>query len=236
MIKGIIFDVGGTLVYTNHDHFETSNAWMAANFLRSKGFRFDPEAFASRLVDIRRTLLKGDAELRQIGTTVQHLNLVAKEFAIELTGETLLQTEQAFVTPEACGSVALPGIPEVIKKLHERFKLGIISNTRSHILIEETLKYQGLLHYFDPLVTSVSAGYCKPSIVIFQTVLDSWKFLSQQVVMIGDSLSKDIAGAKPLGMKTVWLKTDSPDRVNQEADFVAEMPEDILTILQMSRV
>jgi phosphoglycolate phosphatase-like HAD superfamily hydrolase len=35
MIKGLIFDVGGTLIYSNYDHFEHANAWMAASFLRS---------------------------------------------------------------------------------------------------------------------------------------------------------------------------------------------------------
>jgi HAD superfamily hydrolase (TIGR01509 family) len=170
--------------------------------------------------------------LRQINTTAQHLGFVAKEFGIELTGETLAQSERAFVTPEACGSVVLPNIQNVVKHLHERFRLGIISNTRSHILIEEIVKQIGLENYFAPLVTSVSAGYRKPSSVIFQAVLDTWNVPAHQVVMIGDSLSKDSAGAKALGMKTIWLKMDSPDLPNDEADAVAEMPEDILGVLQ----
>ncbi len=49
--------------------------------------------------------------------------------------------------------------------------------------------------------------------------------------MIGNSLRKDVAGAKALGIRTIWLKTDAREEVEAEPDAVAETPDDILKIL-----
>lgn len=228
-IKAIIFDLGGTLIYSNHDHFESANAWMVASFLRSRGYTLDPEAFAQRLIGLRQSLAKGDEDLKQINTTSDNLVLVAREFGIELLGEFLFQCEKVFVTPEVQGSILLPNIRRVVKELSQHYRLGLISNTRSHVLVTDTLRATGLDVFFNPVVTSVSAGYRKPSPKVFQTVLETWQLSAGEVVMIGDSLSKDIAGAKALGMQTIWLTTDATEKGS--AEVIARMPEDILSLL-----
>ncbi len=231
-IQAVIFDVGGTLIYSNDDHFEPANAWSAANFLRSQGFKFDAETFARELVALRSTSPKGDADLKQINTTAEHLQKVSSEFGLELSPTVMVGLEHTFITPEACGAVALPGIQEVVKSLVSKVRLGVISNTRSHLLIEETVKHLGLRDCFDPFVTSVSAGFRKPSPRIFQTVLDTWKLPPENVVMIGDAPSKDVAGAKAVGMKTIWLRTNTTETDALGANAVAEMPSDIIGILE----
>jgi phosphoglycolate phosphatase-like HAD superfamily hydrolase len=89
MIQGVIFDVGGTLIYSNDDHFEHANAWAAATFLRSQGFQVDAEQFTKHLVELRQISPKGDAELRQINTTAEHLQKVTAGFGIELSQDIL---------------------------------------------------------------------------------------------------------------------------------------------------
>jgi HAD superfamily hydrolase (TIGR01509 family) len=231
-IKGVIFDVGGTLIYGSGNHFEHANAWAAATFLRSQGFQIDAEKFTERLVELRKTSPKGDKELRQINTTAEHLQKVLGHFGLELSPEMLLRLEQAFITPEAHGAIPIPDIQEVVQTLYSRVKLAVISNTRSHILIEETVKHLGLRDCFDPFVTSVSSGYRKPSPRIFQRVLDVWKLPPEQVVMIGDSPSNDIAGAEAVGMKTIWLKTDVTETTDIIADKITERARDILRLLE----
>ncbi len=229
LAKGIIFDLGGTLIYSNYDHFEQANAWMLASFLRSRGFNLNSEAFTQRLVSLRSSLSKSDESLRQINTSCENLIEVAREWGIELSGEFLLECEKVFVTPEARGSILLPEIHHVLEKLAKHYRIGLISNTRSHLLITETLKATGLESFFNPIVTSVSSGYRKPSPKVFQAVLDTWQLPANDVVMIGDSLSKDIAGAKALGMQTIWLTTDTTE--DGSSDAIAKYPEDILRAL-----
>jgi HAD superfamily hydrolase (TIGR01509 family) len=232
MIQGVIFDVGGTLIYSNDNHFEHANAWAAATFLRSQGFQLDPEKFTEQLTNLRKTSPKADAELRQINTTAEHLQTVLGHFDLELPPEMLRGLEQAFIIPEAHGAIPIPDIQEVVQGLHSRVKLAVISNTRSHILIEETVKNLGLLGCFDPFVTSVSSGFRKPSPRIFQNVLDVWKLPPEQIVMIDDSPSNDVAGAKAVGMKTIWLKVDLSEAAVVKPDAEASEAKDITKILE----
>ncbi len=231
VIQGVIFDVGGTLIYSNDDHFEHANAWAAATFLRARGFKCNPEKFAKHLEELRRTSPKGDAEFKQINTTAEHLQLVTGKFDIELSQELLQGLEYAFISPEVHGSVALPGIQEVVRTLQKQVRLGVISNTRSHVLIDETVKHLGLRDCFDPLVTSVSALYRKPSPHIFQAILDVWNVPPETLMMIGDAPSKDVVGAKAMGMKTIWLKTDATEVDAMGADKSVESARDILEAL-----
>jgi HAD superfamily hydrolase (TIGR01509 family) len=230
-LRGVIFDVGGTLVWSNADYFEQANSWSAANVLRSGGFIEDAASFCQTLLELRATSPKEGPNYAQIGTTREHLAQVTRELGLLLSEDSLTELESAFVKTEACGAVPLPGIEQVVRKLSNRVRLAVVSNTRSHLLIDQIVRRLGLRDLFDPFVTSVSCGFRKPSPHIFNQVLGDWRFDPAEVVMIGDSLRKDVAGAKALGIRTIWLKIDAKGEAEVEPDAVAETPDDIVKIL-----
>ncbi|CAA9582174.1 MAG: hypothetical protein AVDCRST_MAG86-2991 [uncultured Truepera sp.] len=231
-VRGVIFDVGGTLIWSNHDKFEEACAWFAVNAFRSHGFRGDSGALWRELLAVRRDFSKEGLSYRQIHTTRWAIGEVAARHKLTLENELLEEIENAFVTPEAHGSVALPGICELIWWLAGRVKLELVSNTRSHLLVEKTLEHLGVREVFDLLVTSTSCGWRKPSPHIFQRVLDAWGLPADQIVMIGDSPTKDSAGAKALGMRTIWLSLDAPE-TSSPADAEAHTPLDIPGMLSL---
>ena len=228
-VCGVIFDVGGTLVWSNHDKFEGACAWTAVNVFRSHGFRSDPETLWRDLVSVRQAFSKEGPDYRQLHTTRWAIGEVAACHHT-LEDRFLDEVESAFVTPEAHGSVALPGILEVIDQLKGRVELGVVSNTRSHRLIEKTLEHLGVRAVFDPLVTSAGCGWRKPSPNIFREVLAVWKLPAEQLVMVGDSPTKDVLGAKALGLRTIWLNLGAAEGLSS-ADAVAKTPSQILDIL-----
>lgn len=229
-IRGVIFDVGGTLMWLNRKRFIPGNAWAAANWLRARGLLIDAEGFAEKL-EHSFSLPKEGADFRQINTTRDLLLRATAAFDIDLDKIELEELERIFYLPEIYGAQPLPGIMDVIKNLQGHVRHAVISNTRSHLFIEGIVKRFGLQDAFDPLVTSVSCGYRKPSPHIFRCVLEVWGLAPEEIVMIGDSPHKDMAGAKALGLRTIWLKTDVPNPGPCDADVVAEMPQDILAIL-----
>jgi HAD superfamily hydrolase (TIGR01509 family) len=234
-VRGVIFDVGGTLIWTNHDKFEEANPWRAkeaaVNVLRSHGFAADGEALWHRLVALRQASLKEGEDFRQTGKTRDTLSELVARSGFTLSERLVDEAERAFIMPEAHGSVPLPGVVEVVRSLSKKVRLAVVSNTRSHLLIEETLRHLGLLSVFDPLVTSAACGWRKPSPRIFKGVLDAWGLPAHELVMIGDSPEKDVEGAKALGMRTLWLRQDAPEAYSHAADAQAYRPEDILEIL-----
>lgn len=230
MIKGVIFDVGGTLIWRNGKRYLKANAWTASNYLRSLGYKFNYKEFSDRLESLQKDSPKAGKNLRQINTTKEHISLLCKEYDIPLDDKLLNDITKAFVMPEVAGAVALPDIKKVVNSLKGKVKLAILSNTRSHILIVEILK-QLSLDGFDIIATSAKAGYRKPSPNFFRAVTDNWDFKPQEIVMIGDLPHKDVVGAKEMGLKSIWINIDSDSQDDLGADGVAKKPLEILDIL-----
>ena len=71
---------------------------------------------------------------------------------------------------------------------------------------QEDLQSLGLLNYFDPPHIAVSAdlGVRKPNPAIFLHALNALSVPPEQAVMVGDSLTADIAGAQALGIFSIW--------------------------------
>ena len=108
---------------------------------------------------------------------------------------TLWHSEDERVYPEA---------QECLRRLHEKYKLGIIANQIPGTA--ERMKQYGLLQYLDLVVASAEEGLAKPDPRIFQTALERAGCRPEQAVMIGDRLDNDILPAKQLGMHTIWIR------------------------------
>lgn len=95
-------------------------------------------------------------------------------------------------------------VPEALTTLHERgLRLGLISNShRSLTSFQTHFALDGLMSVS---VSSAEFGVMKPDPRIFQEALDRMQVTAAQAVMVGDSLSHDVLGARQLGMRGVWL-------------------------------
>src|SRR5207245_214823 len=64
----------------------------------------------------------------------------------------------------------------------------------------------GLLNYFDPRKMAISAdlGIRKPATGIFLYALATLSVAPEEAVMVGDSLTADIAGGQAAGIFSIW--------------------------------
>lgn len=97
-----------------------------------------------------------------------------------------------------------PNTENVLEKLSQKYKLGIIANQVAGT--QERIDNWGIGKYFDVVVASAEAGCSKPDLKIFNNALEQANCKSNEAVMIGDRLDNDIVPAKQLGMKTVWVR------------------------------
>lgn len=105
-----------------------------------------------------------------------------------------------FITP-------YPDAAEVLGALKERYKLGVIANqpldTRKRMETEWCLA-----ELFDLMIISAEMGFSKPDPRLFKEALYKAQTTADKCVMIGDKLTNDIAPAKALGFKTVWIRQE----------------------------
>ena len=97
-----------------------------------------------------------------------------------------------------------PETHNCLEKLSQKYKIGIIAN--QVLGTKDRLAKMGILKYIDLIVASAEVGVSKPDLEIFKIAFDRAMCKPEQAVMIGDRLDNDIAPAKQLGMKTVWIR------------------------------
>jgi len=99
------------------------------------------------------------------------------------------------------------GALDLLKALDGDYKIGVISNCiLFDDLYKEVFVSKGLDAYIDHYIFSYSRQIRKPDPRLFQECLDHFQVAAGEAVMVGDSLKADMAGAKQVGMTTIWYK------------------------------
>jgi len=91
-----------------------------------------------------------------------------------------------------------------------------------------------LHHYFDHVLTFDDTGERKPSEKPFRKVLELMQLPADRVLMIGDWLERDIAGAKHVGMKTAFAKYGNVKVINPDInpDYVLADVYELVEIIK----
>lgn len=95
----------------------------------------------------------------------------------------------------------------VLKQLDGRYRLGLLTNG-AVALQNEKIDGADLRHWFEAIVISGEIGIGKPHRQVFDLMLDRMQMGAGEVIMIGNSLPSDVAGAHEVGIKAVWVNRE----------------------------
>ena len=165
---------------------------------------------------------------------IKQLNITSEEFMNKVYEEAKISPTPIRTAAKAYG-VALPewdnsleklyeAVPDIIKGLYGKYKLGIIAN--QSLGTQERIDNWGIGKYFDVVMASAEAGCAKPDMRIFKMALQKAKCEPNEAVMVGDRLDNDIFPAKKLGMKTVWVRQGYA--IYQSIDDESKIPDYIV--------
>ena len=126
------------------------------------------------------------------------------------------------------------GVVETLQALRARgLHIGMVSNIDNDQL-DHLIEVAGLRDLFDSLLTSESAGSCKPDPAIFDEALRRAGCAAHEALFVGDTLAQDVAGAKRAGMRSVliWHRDDKPPPLDGiEPDHVIRAIPDLLDLI-----
>ncbi len=215
-IRGVIFDLGSTLIHRTGLELERRKCEALAAYAAAELGCPDPGTFTARLLEIRLDAWRR-AEAEQIEQVAT--GSIAQAFdacGIAADEETIRRAEAVFFEPEVLASRLYPGARELLDTLASRgLRLGMVSNATSHRLILDITRRVGIDAYFNPLVSSAAFGRTKPHPSIFTHVLEAWGMPAAHAVMVGDTLSADIAGAHRVGMRSILVDIE-PNPANAQ--------------------
>ncbi|MEM9746211.1 MAG: YjjG family noncanonical pyrimidine nucleotidase [Actinomycetota bacterium] len=110
----------------------------------------------------------------------------------------------------------LPGASALLDALAGRVRLGLVTNGIGEVQRGRLARLQ-LDDVFDAVVISGEVAVAKPDPAIFDLTFEQLGVDGSRVstVLVGDSLSSDIAGAAAAGIDSIWLTDDrGEDRVD----------------------
>lgn len=205
-IKGVIFDYGGTI-----DSRGVHWSEIIWDGYRDASIPVDKEQFRECYVYAERELARTrhilpqhnffDLLLIKMRIELNYLrdnNFIPDEFPIE---------ENARKIADYCYRQAKSAIEEARPTLEfvgRRVPMVLVSNFYGNI--ETVLADFDLLKYFPKIIESAVVGIRKPDPRIFRLGVDALGLPPKEILVVGDSLKKDILPAESIGCRTAWLK------------------------------
>lgn len=118
-----------------------------------------------------------------------------------------LKINDDFILTMSVNGVLMEGALEFVRKVKETIpgaRIYIASNGAT-VNAKGRIASSGLGRYIDGLFISEEMGVTKPDAAFFEKCLDSIAEPRTSCIMIGDSLSSDMLGAKNASMDSVWF-------------------------------
>jgi len=223
MVRGVLFDLGNTVVLFPALGVETEDLSLERRFmleslvmvmydsLKDNGLQVGWSSFfeayravrSEQLEQQKRTLKEYDMNER-LAKVLESLRFNAPS-SPEIVRQALDAYFEEYIRRVTIEEEVIP----TLRSLLPRYSLGVVTNFAYPSGVHAILRKFGLEKIFDPVVISGEVGWIKPSPIIFQVALSKLRLSADQVVFVGDDPEADIRGAKNVGMKTVFLARES---------------------------
>jgi len=236
MLSAVLFDLGGTLVYQDEPQKVREARLRSLNLsLRGRGHKIE----LSRMRRVFDEVFKPVYSYCEQTDTEVPLEEPFRQFlaklGIQADDPQLIQDALAdFLRPEIESWKLYPDTIMLLSALKDMdLKLGLVSNASDYTVITVIIDRLNIARFFDAVVTSAQLKLRKPKPEIFKKALLSLGVNSSEVVMVGDTVKGDIAGAKNLGMKAILVKRAKSEMEEGPApDAVVQNLADIIPVIK----
>jgi putative hydrolase of the HAD superfamily len=223
MIKGYIFDYGGTLdtggqhwgkvIWHAYEHLQVPvsetdfrDAYVHAERTLGKNPIIQPDFTFYKTLETKICI---QLEYLQHHAALSHHTSYIKPLTSHLYEATVAETSKS---------------REVLLSLKKQYPMVLVSNFYGNIAtVLKEFKLDGI---FDTIIESAVVGVRKPDPQIFTLGVEALGMQPDEVVVVGDSMDKDIIPASKAGCHTVWFKgegwtNDPVDETNAERVITA---------------
>jgi HAD superfamily hydrolase (TIGR01509 family) len=235
--QALLFDFGGTLDFPRHwlDRFaihyrvagielDRADLEPAFTFATRKAYASFATVRHFNLAQLVAFLVEAQFQVLQSTQRIRHLAPASKG------GLSLLKRQicQSFLAESLVG---LAKTRPLLVSLASSFKIAVVSNFYGNL--HRVVADAGLCPAVTVIADSASLGFRKPDPRIFAFSLAALGVEAHNAVMIGDSIAKDCAPARDMGMKTIWLRHrefDGYQPPSEAVDFTVDNLEELANL------
>ena len=224
MIKAILIDVDNTLLDFN------LSAGAAMKLCCGKFGIIFTEEFLPTFIAINDMLWR---KIERGELTVEELhkirwNTVFAALKVSFDGPTF---EREFIATLFHTAIPVDGAIDIVRYLSAKYVLCTASNA-IHAQQMNRLKISGILPFIAHVFDSEEIGVKKPSPQFFEACLKALSPIKKdEIMLIGDSLSADIAGAENFGIRSIWFNRSNVPKTDIKAFATVTSLSDIKRIL-----
>jgi len=230
-IKGILFDLYGTLIDIETDESMEEIYRSIAHFLTYQGIHLHRWEVRDRYYQIIKEQKKGGGEEYPEIDVEAIWGAFLKQEGVKAAP---VRRKLALVLAQIYRGISrkrlqlYPDVKRVLDELRPSYRLGIVSDAQVCYALPE-MKVMGLDGYFDPLIISAPYGFRKPDRRLVEKALGIMKFTPAEVLYVGNDMYRDIYGAKRLGIKTIFVNSNQGDKSHENVapDYFAHRFEDV---------
>ncbi|MFB0562364.1 MAG: HAD family hydrolase [Candidatus Lokiarchaeia archaeon] len=214
-VEALVFDLEGTL----YNSKELVNEW------RLQVFKLIGEKTGMSEEKILKEFLKIVEELKGQGFRRPPVSMIVERVGI--SREDLYKAIESvdpskFIQPD-------PKLRETLEDMREKWRLAMLTNLsrKSTLNILRALDLDSDI--FDPLVTASEMKKGKPDPEPFRRISEELGLEPSSIMMVGDSISSDLAPAKKVGMRTALIseKETSTPLADLEVRSIHELKEEL---------
>ena len=225
MIKTILLDVDNTLI-----DFNKSAEWSIRKCFEEYGLEFTDAVLPTFHMindELWRKIEQGTITKPQLHKI--RWQTVFDTLGIEEDGE---EFEKKFVEYVPQAGIPVEGAKDLLEYLSSKYLICFASNS-SKGQQDIKLTKADMMKYVKHLFISDEIGVAKPAKEFFEACMEKLNGISkEEVILIGDSLTADIAGGVNFGIKTIWFNFKQekiPE--NLKADYIVHKLSEIKNIL-----
>lgn len=237
MIKGVIFDYGGTLDTAGcHWGVMLWRAYQRHQIPVSEQQFREAYVYAERTLGKNPIIKSHDTFRTTLDVKIKLEMDYLREQQMWLCDEQTFNQKHDAVLNDLYEQVVATTAEsrKVLQTIQKTLPMVLVSNFYGNI--NTVLAEFGLSDLFQHVIESAAVGIRKPDSRLFQLGVEALGLKPEEVLVVGDSLEKDIAPAQQIGCKTAWLegegwlpRNDNPiteDRTNRGADENAPILSD----------
>lgn len=157
--------------------------------------------------------------------TLKHFNINWQEQYLDVYLKNYIQSTSCF-----------EGIEEVLRHLHGKVKLGILTNAYDSEEQRKRIARTNAPKYIDDIIVCCEIETYKPSKEAFLHLVNRYGFKASSCIYIGDSEEYDIKGAKSAGLFTIKVSHRKTVKNDSVADFQCTNFSELLTFFREKNV
>lgn len=230
MIKGLLFDLNGTLIdiLTNEEDFHTYQ--VTANFLDYYGIKILPENLKEKYFAVNRRQRKEKAEKFPEFDVTKIFYEIIENYSpkqnsfLKRDEEKLQLAETASKVFRAASRHKLflyDGVWDLLNIFQGKYQMAALSDGQK-LWAEPEWKSCALDKFLSFVLVSSDFGFRKPDQRLFETAVKKMGLPPEEILFVGNDMYRDVYGAKNANLKCVFFKSNQGDQQyhGAEADYI----------------